>query len=269
MATSSKGDLRKQAKFIFTGTVKKLHAATMSAVTDTDKTIVVHVDTILQAPELLKGFQGKDVTVHLDGTRKPTVGQQRTFYTNGWLFGDSLAVKAVGHEAARPQPLAQAAAAQGAHTVLADQEIRNRAEQADLVVTGKVTAVGLPSTPAMAAAKTTHKPISEHEPQWREAVVEVQTVHKGKPTTKQVVVRFPNSTDVRWFKAPKFQAGQEGLFMLQHDAITRVKAGATALALGAPATAAFTCLHATDFIPVHHDDEMAVAIDAATSTAKA
>jgi len=58
------------------------------------------------------------------------------------------------------------------------------------------------------------RPITEHDPQWREAEIEVDEVEKG-PRKRRVVVRFPGSDDVRWYRAPKFQPGQEGVFILQ------------------------------------------------------
>src|SRR5262249_5096060 len=37
--------------------------------------------------------------------------------------------------------------------------------------------------------------------------------------SRQVTVLFPASTDVRWYKAPKFQAGEKGLFILHKTKI--------------------------------------------------
>jgi hypothetical protein len=47
-----------------------------------------------------------------------------------------------------------------------------------------------------------------------EAIIQVDEVLKGTHEKKQVVVRFPASSDVMWHGAPKFHAGQEGYFML-------------------------------------------------------
>jgi hypothetical protein len=59
--------------------------------------------------------------------------------------------------------------------------------------------------------------VSEHDPKWREAVIEVAETHKGTFAKRQVVIRFPASTDVAWRRAPKFKAGQEGYFMLHQS----------------------------------------------------
>jgi hypothetical protein len=93
--------------------------------------------------------------------------------------------------------------------------------------------------------------ISEHDPMWREAVIEVNDVHKGNASPRQVIVRFPSSRDIRWHKAPKFHPGQEGVFLLKKAALPppSAKGGAAALSAKAP-TVAYTCLHPEDFQPL-------------------
>src|SRR6267143_1469715 len=95
--TSSQEALARQASFVFKGTVKKLKAATLPSVAVTDQTVIVHVDQVLQAPKLLSSYEGKDITVQLGKEKKLKEGEQAIFYTNGWLFGDSIAVQSIGH----------------------------------------------------------------------------------------------------------------------------------------------------------------------------
>jgi hypothetical protein len=93
-------------------------------------------------------------------------------------------------------------------------------------------------------------------------VVEVQQVHKGQLDKNQVVVRFPSSTDVRWYHAPKFHVGHEGVFSLRPDQLSGHVAPGIAAASFAPG-ASFTCLDAADFQPADHQPEVAAAIAAA------
>jgi hypothetical protein len=67
-------------------------------------------------------------------------------------------------------------------------------------------------------AGTLQLPITEHDAQWHEAVIEVTAVHKGRRVPRSIKVRFPASTDVAWARAPKLHAGQEGTFLLKRDA---------------------------------------------------
>src|SRR5262249_1763186 len=88
--------LAREAKFIFKGTVQKLHAATLSSVPITDHTIIVRVDELLDAPKEFAHYAGKDITVQLSQPKSMTVGQQAVFFTNGAVYGKSIAVREVG-----------------------------------------------------------------------------------------------------------------------------------------------------------------------------
>jgi hypothetical protein len=142
--------------------------------------------------------------------------------------------------------------------VLVDPALQERVADADVVVTGKVSAVRLPAEtapgPTMAsAAPAAPKRISEHDPLWREAVIHVDSVVKGEHPDDTVVVRFPSSTDVRWHKAPKFHPGQEGVWMLRKQEVhTHPAAGLAAVPRAAGAVAAvpaYTALNPLDFQP--------------------
>jgi hypothetical protein len=277
MATNPpKSNLNAQAKFVFRGTVKKLRAATEGlAIPDKDNLAVVRVDDIVRAPEVLHGILGKDITVRLGDDEKINKGDQATFYTNGWLFGKSVAVQSVGHESLKGKTAKAAALTASVPAQAAEahqlQAIQDRAQTAKLVVSGRVVAIGSPA-PAVAlsaAASPRPKRISEHEPFWTEAVVEVEKVHKGDAGTKQVVVRFPSSTDVRWHKAPKFKVGDEGVFLLHDDTVSGENKVAASLGKAAAAVAPqggkYTSLHEADFQPATHAAEVKAAIDAASA----
>ena len=223
MAKSSKADdLASQSTFVFKGTVKKLKAATLPGVPVTEKTVVVSVDEIIRAPELFQSFAGSDITVQLGSRETVKKGEQVIFYTNSWMLGESLAVKSVGHtevEAATSSAFESVSASEPVDAM--SQRLQEKVADADTVVTGKVTDVRSVSAPPPAKGKKdtleSFEAVSEHNPIWQEAVIEVADVEKGKGTSKQIVVRFPGSTDVRWYEAPKFETGQEGVFLLKDE----------------------------------------------------
>ena len=79
-------------------------------------------------------------------------------------------------------------------------------------------------------------------------------MHKGEHNSSTLVLRFPASTDVRWYKAPKFQPGHQGFFMLRkHDSAKAPAAkGRQKVAKKKAAKAIvehFTALHPADFQP--------------------
>src|SRR6267143_6192909 len=212
-------ELARQARFVFKGTVRKLKAATIPDIKDKSSTVIVRVDEIVHAPEEMSYFGGHEITVQLSGKKQVKVGQQAIFYTNGWLFGESIAVVSLGHHAVEEIPAALGVAMTTGDPVknLATVDMKNRYEDAHLVISGRVRSVQLPtdSVSALASAAEPITPFSEHDPMWNEAVVDVAAVHKGSNDQKSVTLRFPASQDVMWFKAPKFRPGHEGVFMLQ------------------------------------------------------
>jgi len=97
-------------------------------------------------------------------------------------------------------------------------------------------------------------PISEHTPHWREAHLEIDDVHKGEHSSSTAVIRFPASTDVRWYKAPKFQPGHQGFFMLRKHTSSNAPASkgqrrAAKKKASDATTSHFTALHPNDFQP--------------------
>jgi hypothetical protein len=144
--------------------------------------------------------------------------------------------------------------------------VQKRFADADKVVSGTVAVVKLPDESAAggrsmraAAEPVVTGPISEHNPHWREAVIDIDENHKGSTGQGQMVIRFPSSTDVRWYRAPKFTPGQQGYFMLHKTKVTKrtkiKKAGkaagpARSFAEEKPeAEEVYTALHPEDFQP--------------------
>jgi hypothetical protein len=256
---SSANKLAREARFVFKGTVRKLKAATIPDIKDKSSTVIVTVDEIIHAPEEMSYFGGHEITVQISGKKQVKVGQQAIFYTNAWLFGDSIAVVSLGHHTVEEVPAALAVAMTTGDPVknLATVDMKNRYESAQLVVSGRVRSVQLPadSISKLASAAEPITPFSEHDPMWHEAIVDVATVHKGSHDQKRVTLRFPASQDVMWFKAPKFRPGHEGVFMLQKSKV-KEHALSAAAAGTIETTEAYTCMDPADFQAVPHAEEV-------------
>jgi hypothetical protein len=125
------------------------------------------VEEILHAPEALSHYAGHDITVELSSRRKPAVGQEAMFFTNGWLFGKSVAVRAVDHRPVEASHRAFLAAAAGDPVSnLARRETEAHFDDADAVVSGQVSSVHLPSTAKRTRARVGDTPMirGEHDP---------------------------------------------------------------------------------------------------------
>jgi hypothetical protein len=236
------------ASFVFQGTVQQLKATTVQQVPVNDRTAIVRVDQVLQAPKELQHYKGQQITVQLGGDKPIKKGQHAVFYTNGWLFGESLAVQSIDH--AEPAAATQVKE-RGDDSVAAlkSQKLKEHVDDADLVITGRVMSVRVPADEprALAEASTAvDQRFSEHDPGWQIATVAIDEVHQGEHPGPTVDVRFASSTDVRWFDAPKFHPGQEGHFLLHKqapEAAVRVEA--------ASADAGdYVAIHPTDFQPL-------------------
>jgi len=263
-------ELTQQSSFIFKGTVKKLGASTLRSLTATNRTVIVQVDEVIEAPQVLADYAGQKITVELGGRKQAKANEQYLFYSNGWIFGDSLAVQSLAHEpVGKSFALAAAAATPAGKPAdrLHQKLARARFDNADMVITGRVTSVRIPEETAVVAAVAAvaalaadeetpvQKPISEHDPVTQEAEIEIEAVHKGGEGESKVTLRFPRSTDVRWYQAPKFSPGQQGFFMLHKDEIAGevpVRGAAIAATLAVDETVGFhTALHPSDFQPLN------------------
>src|SRR6266849_4655576 len=249
-APSNQAALAKQSSIVFAGTVSQLGATSFAGVPKSAQTIVVRVDSVLKKPPAVSLKKGDNVTVEVKDPSAFRDGTQATFYTDGWIFGSGVAVKELGHElrpssgeASKPAG-ADEKAQQQAQEQISDQELRDRLNSADFVVIGRVTDVHRWTVP-----KSAYR-VTEHDPDWHEAVVENQSVLKGgKVKGNKVVVRFPQRNDVAWVHSPKFAKNQQGIFCLNRDQVS----GVPTTKLGGRQVNVYTCLGHGDSLPMSEE----------------
>jgi hypothetical protein len=214
--------------------------ATLAEVPINERTIVARVDEIVHGPEILEDYTGQPITVQLGSRQNVTEGREYVFHTTGWIFGASLAVVCLSVSPAVAGAVQRAQAAISSRSARA---VSARASRAELVVSGQVMQVRhVPRQPGA--------PITEHDPQWQEAVVRVHQVARGSRArqSQDVTVRFAASPDVRWAKAPKFAVGQEGVWMLGD----KTKEGAAMRAAASVPKNQYLVVEPEDFYPKEH-----------------
>ncbi len=229
------------AAFVFVGKVVKPRAATMEKLAG-DNTAIVQVERVVSAPEMFRSLDGQQITARFKKASEIKRGVSMTFYANGWIFGESVAVDVV---ATSPEAEAPAAASmlRNAATSRSDAVLRERIDSAESVVAGRVASV------AKSKLGPTH--ISEHDPDWHEATVEVDEVVKGNKGTKRVTVLFPRSDDVRWHKVPKYGTGEQGVWLLQPGQKQQTRGIPPKQMAAVPPGDVLTTLHPCDFLPLH------------------
>ena len=226
------------APFIFTGQVRKRRSATLSLIDVSEFDAVIAVERVLRRPEGVVDFSGMDVTLRGSSAVELDDGRTALFAANGWLYGESLALievaRMAGSESNAEKRIKEA------EQQAALDAVRDRLRRADLVVVGTVEKTN-------PLGDEEHPPASEHDPQWWEAWLKVDSVEKGKQP-RQLRILYPTSTDEFWYESPTFTPGDEGVFLLQRDQQER---GPTPYRMRG-----FTALHPLDVHPRTRLDEL-------------
>ncbi len=199
--------LIRQSTFIFLGTVVNLNASTMSEVPANESTAVVRVDEIIEAPGTPSGLLRQEITVQLSQPGSLKAGDQATFFTRGWLLGNSMAVIEIGH-AVGASVQQTGGQAQATRQKMADEALQAEIAGAESIVAGTVASVRPSHVPHIG---------SEHDPDWYEAELTISSVVKGHLPGHTVTVLFPHSEDPMWQGAPKFKEGQQGIWLLHRN----------------------------------------------------
>jgi hypothetical protein len=210
-------ELAQRSGFIFQGTVEKLRSATMSVVPVTDSTIVVKVDEIFRTAQTLGDLTGKDITVELTAPQKTHVGNKLILFTEGWLYGDSIAVIEVGRFQVEKDNTLLRTEIKNEIQKLPDIELQKRIIHAEIIVVGKVLK-------SQAAVLGRPSRMTEHDPEWWEINVDIQSLEKGTYHEKIITIYFPHSIDIMWYQAPKYHIGQEGTWLLHKIRIEETNA---------------------------------------------
>lgn len=243
MVTSKKqtSKFAADSAFVFVGKVVKPKAATIDNLA-ADNTAIVQVERVVSAPDMFAGIAGHPITARFKKAVDVKRGATLTFFANGWIFGQSIAVDVVGtaDEASVP---AAAGLVRGASMSNSDEVLRKRLDSAESVIAGRVANV------TKSEQGPTH--ISEHDPNWHEATIEVDEVVKGKKGTKEMKMLFPRSDDVRWHKVPKYDPGQQGVWLLQPGKKQDTRGIPPKQMAAVPAGDVLTTLHPCDYLPLH------------------
>ena len=198
-------------EFVFSAIVVEIGASTMPEVPIADTTIVVKVKELFQAPQVLHLLAGKTITVLTAVTDHLEVGQELVFAGRGALYGQSLLVVEQKRVVGPVDSGGLSRRVRGEVEAARDRALLERVARASVIVAGTVsTSEVLPRDP---------RTEGEHAPQWAEATIDVGSVAKGTPATRRVAVVYPRSTDIRWYRSPKLEVGQEGVWLLSDEPI--------------------------------------------------
>ena len=204
----------RDAELVFRGTIVEMAGTTMAALAASDLTATVIVEKVYRAPEVMRLLTGKIITVVLNDRESLSAGDNLIFMTKGWLYGESIAVLELGRVHAQVTDEKGFVQRLNEETqVSKDEALAERIHNATLVVAGTVLETRLLET-------TKRQPISEHMPMWAEAVVRVASTERGPSPGHDIVVVYPESRDVMWYRTPKFGKGDSGVWILRNEPIS-------------------------------------------------
>lgn len=227
--------LSRRSGFVFAGRVLRTGATTTRLIEPSKETAVVKVDRVLRAPADLGAERGSEVTVRVRSRVRK--GQRAVFFTVGWISAEGLAVQEIGRQPATElgkmnEQMAEAARKQERAAM------RKRVREAHAVVVGRVAET-------RPVGRAPQPPASEHDPQWRTAVVVVERGEKGDVKEGQRIrVAYASSRDVMWFEAPKPVQDDRAVFLLHRRELAEVQ------------VELFAILEPIDMQPVERLDEI-------------
>ncbi len=263
-ADVSAQELQKWAQdstLIFTGKIVAL-GSNVGSIKPSDNPITVEVERVESGnDESLRKFNsliGKRVTVIVNPSFKagPKLkpGVSAVFFVNPLLYEENMAVTAVAvADTQTVKDLAKQLRAEIEE--IKKKPLNDALKIADKVVSGIVLEIRplpdekLAKLQSLANGRYLY---SEHSPRWREAVIRVQSMLKGAPAEKTVIVIFPSTDDRMWAAAPKCTVGQSGTWLLHSAAQLgedRAKILLTPEQLHGESITPYTSLRPQDFQP--------------------
>lgn len=204
-ASLSLKELTRSSDYVFRGTVVKPGAANLEVVEPSARTAVVRVEEVLKASPTIDDFTGRDVTVILDAPGAFNLGERQVFFGTVGLAGESLGILALGRAPDGERLKVRVARAQAQ---LFEDALKAKLEAADLAIDGRILST------RSTYADLKDRPLTEHDPFWWEAQLEVKAVLQGQTLQGKVPFWYPTSIDAMWAPAPKPAPGNEGVWLL-------------------------------------------------------
>jgi hypothetical protein len=211
MAATPKGldKLIEDSTYVFKATVTQLNSSNEPAVRPGPGLIVAHVDEAFRASHSvgLRGLRGRDVTIQLSGGA-PDIGEKLLVFANEWVYGTQIALREVAHHKATAQAEKEV---EEIVERLPIRQLEERLDDAALVIEGEVEKIEPSPIP---------DGFSLHSPNYRLAVVRVESVLKGR-AGERVRILFPTNPAPPWRTAPRLKEGRNAVFILRHEKVLK------------------------------------------------
>ena len=196
-----------QSNFIFYGEVIKTGASNLS-IPVSGNSAIVKVIEVIDAPAPFNNMKEREITVLFSPDRKNSPGDKQVFYTTGWHYGKTMGVKEVPNNLDKEMVAGLKDRIDQERIRISNDSLTDELRKASFVIQGVVVDI-------RNIDKREPFMDSEHDPEYKLALIEIKMVLKGKISEKTIMVYFSSSDDVMWDRSPKLKKGQEGIFLLQ------------------------------------------------------
>lgn len=200
-----------KSSFVLIAKIEQTNESTVRGIGNQGMPVIVKVDKVELKPDAVSLPQNGLVTIILNENSEVQKGDIYRFYGLGYIFGKGLAIIEVGHEVPKVYQ-------DDIKQLKKDLLIKEHMKTANLIATGKVIEIRDPEVKQPSYD-------SEHNPEWKEAIVLLEKILQG-PEQEKIIIRFPSSNDVAWYRTPKLKENQEAIFIIRTDKmITGLKEG--------------------------------------------
>lgn len=243
----------------FAGTIVKMGESNVSGISSKDYPMIVRVEKVesgdQQALKKFGDLGGKEITVVVNplfkGGPELKKGASAVFFVDPLAYEKNIAVIA---NAVADQITFQnlGGGLSEAKKRKAEAPLKAAVASADYIVTGavqKIRPLAKSKLNQLRRLDNGREIFSEHSPQWKEAIVRVDSVEKGDRSEKMLIVVFPGTDDRTWAKSPLFHVGQTGIWLL-HSGATQEHLGEMLLTpeiFNGMKINCYTALASTDF----------------------
>lgn len=194
------------SNIIFVGTVTDTNAPAVPGLAAGQGKVLTRIDSALVAPAALAPLEGRTVTLVSEEGKAPALNERFIFFTQPLLVGKELTLQEIGR-------LSVAAAddlrrqIQSSELRLDDGRLRQRLDAVDAVAIARVATIDTTVPPPQV-------PVTEHDPQWQRASLEISEVLSGDLRDRTVTLVFPGTLDVAWVGAPRPGTQQQAVWLL-------------------------------------------------------
>lgn len=188
-------------------TVRIKRSATFST-PDVTHLVAARLHEVISGSAIYRSQVGRDITIHALDPDALRANQRYVFFVTGWSFGESIGVSEVDHLSEKGANTSSARISSEiahARTAKADRELAVQLRKAQAVVLGTITSIRLEQG----------KSLSEHDPAWSTAGIEIVEVLSGTPRGNAFL--FPATPDVAWRDVPKPKKDETAIFVLSAE----------------------------------------------------